>query len=194
MFQSDEENGEGVEHMKEKAVFFATKGLVGNESLHLDPTSPLLTSEEWKALRLLTLAGYTIVLFTTKNIPHYAPCRNHEWSVPYDGARNQPLSQHPNEVSKQVTTLLEATAKLRVDLSGSWMVGDRLDSIEVGRLVGCSTIFVANGSESRWDMTAMRWPHLIAGDLWETACLIVTSDGSSVEGLSSHLEDDMDSI
>ncbi len=194
MFQSDGENGEGVEHMKQKAVFFATKGLVGNESLHLDPTSPLLTSEEWKALRLLTLAGYTIVLFTTKNIPHYAPCRNHEWSVPYDGARNQPLSQHPNEVSKQVTTLLEATAKLRVDLSGSWMVGDRLDSIEVGRLVGCSTIFVANGSESRWDMTAMRWPHLIAGDLWETACLIVTSDGSSVEGLSSHLEDDMDSI
>ena len=138
--------------------------------------------------------GITIVLFTTKNIPHYAPCRNLEWSVPYDGARNQPLSQHPNEVSKQVTTLLEATAKLRVDLSGSWMVGDRLDSIEVGRLVGCSTIFVANGSESRWDMTAMRWPHLIAGDLWETACLIVTSDGSSVEGLSSHLEDDMDSI
>ena len=150
MFQSDEENGEGVEHMKEKAVFFATKGLVGNESLHLDPTSPLLTSEEWKALRLLTLAGYTIVLFTTKNIPHYAPCRNHEWSVPYDGARNQPLSQHPNEVSKQVTTLLEATAKLRVDLSGSWMVGDRLDSIEVETASGVQHNFC--GQRKRIEM------------------------------------------
>ena len=180
--------------MKEKAVFFATKALAGNESLPLDPTSPLLTSEEWKALRLLTLAGYTIVLFTAKNIPHYAPCRNNERSVHYDGVRSQPLSQHPTDVSRQVTTLLEATAKLQVDLSESWMVGDRLDSIEVGRLVGCNTILLTNGSESRWEMTAMRWPHLIAGDLWETASLIVTSDGSSVEGLSSHIEDDLDSI
>ncbi len=194
MFQSDEDSGEGSEHMKEKAVFFATHGLVGNGSPQLDPTSPLLTSEEWKALRLLTLAGYTIVLFTTENIPHYAPCRNNEWSDQHDRATSHLLPPQPTTVGKQVTTLLEATAKLQVDLSGSWMVGDRLDNIEVGRLVGCSTILVTNGRESRWEMTAMRWPHLIAGDVWETACLIVTSDGSSVEGLSSLIEDDMDSM
>jgi phosphoglycolate phosphatase-like HAD superfamily hydrolase len=182
--------------MNEKAVFLATKGLMGDESLHAAPQSPSFTPEEWKALRLLTLAGYTIVLFTARTIPQYAPDTSNEWSSRHHeySDRCQPVSQHPTEVSKQVTTLLEATAKLQVDLPGSWIVGDRLDTIEVGRLVGCSTIFVTDGSESGWEMTATRWPDLIAGDLWETACLIVISDGSSVEGLSSHMEDDLDSL
>lgn len=180
--------------MKEKAVFFATKGMVGSEGLYADPPSPPLSSEEWKALRLLTLAGYTIVLFTTDTAPVYAECRTKQVSSGYEAATSHSLSQHSVDLSKQVTALLQATATLQIDLSGSWMVGDRLDSIEVGRLVGCNTVLVTDGSEAGWEMTAMRWPHLIAGDIWETACLIVTSDGSSIEGLSSSIDDeDMDS-
>ena len=67
--------------------------------------------------------GYTIVLFTTKNIPHYAPCQTMSGASLTMGLGVQPLSQHPNEVSKQVTTLLEATATLRVDLQDlGWSV------------------------------------------------------------------------
>ena len=51
--------------------------------------------------------------------------------------------------------------------------------------MGCKTVLLTDGNETDWDMTAMRWPDLIAGDLWEIACLIVMSDGSSVEGLSA---------
>ena len=179
--------------MKEKAVFFATKWMVGSEGLFANPPSPPLRSEEWKALRLLTLAGYTIVLFTTDTAPAYAECRTKQVGSDSEAARTHSVSQHSVDLSKQVTALLQATATLQIDLSGSWMVGDRLDSIEVGRLVGCNTVFVIDGSEAGWEMTAMRWPHLIAGDIWETACLIVTNAGCSVEGLSSSIEEDMDS-
>ena len=94
--------------------------------------------------------------------------------------------------TKQVTPLLQATATLQIDLDHSWLVADRLDSIEVGRVVGCQTVLLADGSETEWEMTAMRWPDLIAGDMWEIACLIVMSDGSSVEGLSAGLDENDD--
>jgi hypothetical protein len=41
-----------------------------------------------------------------------------------------------------------------------------------------------------WEMTAMRWPDLLAGDMWEIACLIVMSDGVSVESLSEDADRD----
>ena len=50
--------------MKEKAVFFPHEEDGGERGLS-DPPSPTISSDEWKALRLLTLAGYTIVLFTS---------------------------------------------------------------------------------------------------------------------------------
>ena len=76
--------------------------------------------------------------------------------------------------------LLDATAALHIDLACSWLVGDRLDNIEVGCLLGCNTILCLNGSETDWDMTPMRWPDLIACDLWEIACLIVNTGSMSV--------------
>ena len=61
--------------------------------------------------------------------------------------------------------LLDATAALHIDLACSWLVGDRLDNIEVGCLLKCNTILYLNGSETDWDMTAMRWPHFIIRDI-----------------------------
>ena len=88
--------------------------------------------------------------------------------------------------------LLDATAALHIDLACSWLVGDRLDNIEVGCLLGCNTILCLNGSETDWDMTAMRWPHLIARDIWETACLIVNAGGTFVASVSDEESDQDD--
>ena len=177
--------------MNDKAVFFATMGMVGSKDCGAEsPSSPALNSEEWKALRLLTLAGYTIVLFTSDRAPVYAECQEAQriggtvtWPAGSPGRRRE-------HVSKQVTPLLQATEKLNLDLNQSWMVGDRLDSIEAGRLVGCKTVLLTDGNETEWDMSAMRWPDMIAGDLWEIACLIVMSDGSSVQGLTMGIDDE----
>jgi hypothetical protein len=179
--------------MREKAIFFATMGMVGWGDQSADPSSATISSEEWKALRLLTLAGYTIVIFTPDRSAVYAECRE----MPETGERvprptRALAGRQEEDLTKQVTPLLQATATLQIDLDHSWLVADRLDSIEVGRVVGCQTVLLADGSETEWEMTAMRWPDLIAGDMWEIACLIVMSDGSSVEGLSAGLDEDDD--
>ncbi len=176
--------------MKGKAVFFATNGMVGNDGPCAGLPLATITSEEWKALRLLTLAGYTIVLFTPDTAAAYAECRDGQRTSCPDAQPIRPISRHPYDLSKQVTPLLQATATLQIDLANSWMVGDRLDSIEVGRLVGCKTVLLTDGSETTWEMTVMRWPDLIAGDIWEVACLIVMSDGSYVDGLSPNVDYD----
>lgn len=176
--------------MKEKAVFFATRNMAEWGEPGADPPSATLRAEEWRALRLLTLAGYTIVLFTPDRSAVYASGQGLSESGGEPLRLGGSMAGHQQDLSRQITPLLQATATLQIDLNQSWMVGDRLDSIEVGRLVGCKTLLLADGSEKDWEMTAMRWPDLLAGDLWELSCLIVMSDGSSVEGLSSGLDVD----
>ena len=178
--------------MREKAIFFATRGMVGWRDPSADLSSATISSEEWKALRLLTLAGYTIVLFTPDRSAVYAECRGAPGTGDGTSRPIRSLPKHQADLTKQVTPLLQATATLQIDLDHSWLVADRLDSIEVGRMVGCQTVLLTDGSETEWEMTAMRWPDLIAGDIWEIACLIVMSDGSSVEGLSAGLDEDDD--
>ena len=173
--------------MKAKAVFFATRGMLRSDDLTADFSSANINLEEWKALRLLTLAGYTIVLFTPESAAVYAECLDVPRTCRGDVPPPRFVSRY---LSKQVTPLLHASTSLQIDLADSWMVGDRLDSIEVGRLVGCKTMLLTDGNETEWEMTAMRWPDMIAGDIWEIACLIVMSDGSSVEGLSASMDDD----
>ena len=138
--------------MTDKAVFFATSGMLRGDDLASDFSTASLNVEEWKALRLLTLAGYTIVLFTQERAAVYAECQEGEWTGA--GQRRPPglLSRPP---SRQITPLLQASASLQIDLGSSWVVGDSLDNIEVGRLVGCKTIFLT-GYETEWEMTVMR--------------------------------------
>jgi len=85
--------------------------------------------------------------------------------------------------------LLDATEAWRIDLSRSWLVGDRLDNIEVGRCLGCSTILGLTGSETDRDMTSMRWPDLIARNISQTACLILHAAETSVPDEESDQDD-----
>lgn len=177
---------QGREEMQDKAVFFATSSM-----LHCDDStedfSATINVEEWKALRLLTLAGYTIVLFTPERATVYAECHEPHWTC---GIEVRAPRQIPRNPTMKVAPLLQASASLEINLTESWIVGDILDTIEVGRMAGCKTMLWTGGHETEWDMTVMRWPDLIAGDMWEIACLIVMSDGSSIEGLSASLDED----
>ncbi|GMV50570.1 MAG: hypothetical protein NBKEAIPA_02501 [Nitrospirae bacterium] len=138
--------------MTERAVFFATTGLV-ESAASVSASAATLTSDDWKALRLLALSGYTIVLFTDDQV-----------GARFAGAK----------------ALRHAAEKLQIDLAQSWLVGDLLNSIEVGRGVGCKTVLLTDGREQAWDMTAQRWPDLIGRDVLEIACLIVRCDTSLV--------------
>ncbi|HRC24937.1 MAG TPA: HAD hydrolase-like protein [Nitrospira sp.] len=173
--------------MREKAVFVVAREMVGRQGMYSRPASATAGEAERRAYRLLTLAGFTIVIFTADALAVCAEC--HEGNSTCDAVR---YSTRPTPLSKQIMPLLDATAALHIDLACSWLVGDRLDNIEVGCLLGCNTILCLNGSETDWDMTAMRWPHFIVRDIWETACLIVNAGGTFVASVSDEESDQDD--
>ena len=173
--------------MREKAVFVVTKEMVGRDGMYSRAASATAGEAERRAYRLLTLAGFTMVLFTSDSLAVYA--ERHEGTGTCEAVVRR---SKPAPFSRRIVPLLDATAALHIDLGRSWLVGDRLDNIEVGRLLGCNTILCLSGSETVWDMTAMRWPDLIAGDIWETACLIVHAGRASVASVSDEESDQDD--
>ena len=173
--------------MRDKAVFVVAREMAGSGGMYSRAASATAGETERRAYRLLTLAGFTIVIFTSDALSVYA--EGDEGNRTCDDVCH---STRPAPLSRQIMPFLDATAALHIDLACSWLVGDRLDNIEVGRLLGCNTILCLNGSETDWDMTSMRWPHLIAGDIWETACLIVNAGRASVASVSDEESDQDD--
>lgn len=51
--------------MREKAVFVVAREMVGRQGMYSRPASVTAGEAERRAYRLLTLAGFTIVLFTS---------------------------------------------------------------------------------------------------------------------------------
>ena len=67
--------------------------------------------------------------------------------------------------------LLEAAERFDINLSASFMVGDRWRDVEAGRRAGCRTIFIDHGySEPRPDPLA----DYVAADLPEAAAWILS--------------------
>ena len=93
---------------------------------------------------------------------------------------HHPRAAHPCACRKpQPGLLLQAAARLNIDLARSWMVGDILDDIEAGRRAGCRSILVDNGNESEWRQGAWRIPHHIVPGLEQAARLIAGQPGTA---------------
>lgn len=176
--------------MKGKGVFLATTSLAIQDEGCADVARTTISATEWDAFRLLGRAGYTIVLLTPERTAVYAEPQIGQRGGHVGLQMTLASTYRRRDLNNRSAPLFQATAALDIDLEQSWTVSDRLDTIEVGRMVGCKTVFLTNGSETGWEMTAMRWPDLIAGDMWEIACLIVLSDGAYVERLTEEHDSD----
>jgi len=65
--------------------------------------------------------------------------------------------------------LLRAAAEFGIDLSSSWMVGDRWRDIAAGRAAGCRTIFI----DYAYDEARPQQPHHCVASLAEAAQIIL---------------------
>ncbi|MEY4168415.1 MAG: hypothetical protein RIR52_2239 [Acidobacteriota bacterium] len=72
--------------------------------------------------------------------------------------------------------LLEAAHRFGVDLSASYMVGDRWRDIEAGRRAGCTSILIDLGYDEPWPVAPAE--HVV-GSLMDAALLILSTIGSS---------------
>ncbi len=71
--------------------------------------------------------------------------------------------------------LLDAAARLGLDLTRSWMVGDRWGDIDAGHAAGCRTIFLDRGYTE-----ALRTkPHFTARSLLDAAGMILAQDAKA---------------
>ena len=75
--------------------------------------------------------------------------------------------------------LLKAASMLAIDLSHSWMVGDRASDIAAGRAAGCQTVLVQSGRHldppivGAEDLGERGAPHQVAENLLQASQLIV---------------------
>src|SRR5690606_28252502 len=87
---------------------------------------------------------------------------------------NTRRAARPCRCRKPAPGLLHRAAKRwHIDLSSSWLVGDILDDVEAGRRAGCSTVLIANGNETEWQLTPERRPDWYARNLWQAARVIL---------------------
>jgi len=73
--------------------------------------------------------------------------------------------------------LLQAAAEWHLDLTASFMVGDRPLDILAGQAAGCRTVLVETGPPGAWDDGAGAVPDFRAPDLYEAARWIVSVAG-----------------
>ena len=71
--------------------------------------------------------------------------------------------------------LLDAAKVLNIDLSRSYMIGDRWRDIDAGHAAGCVTIFIARGYTEKLHQT----PHYQTSNLLEAANLVLSHGRST---------------
>lgn len=83
--------------------------------------------------------------------------------------------------------ILRAVADFNIDLSQSWMIGDRYSDVEMARNAGVHSAFLLSGyGRGEWEHQRETWklqPDLVAEDLTEAVNKIVA--GEAMKGVSS---------
>lgn len=196
-----------------KAVFLDKDGtLVTNVPYNVDPARVELTFGAARALRRLADAGFALIVVSNQPgiaegrfergaldaverriqallaeagvaIDDFYYCPHLPVATSAAGAPTR-RAPRPCRCRKPAPGLLHRAAKRwRVDLARSWLVGDILDDVEAGRRAGCSTVLIANGNETEWQLTPERRPDWYARNLWQAARVITQDGATDAEGL-----------
>lgn len=70
----------------------------------------------------------------------------------------------------------QAVKDHKIDISSSWMIGDSVIDIELGRKVGCKTIFIGNKKCYIW-VEMKKEPDYVASSLYKASTMIKEHDG-----------------
>jgi D,D-heptose 1,7-bisphosphate phosphatase len=189
-----------------RAVFFDKDGtLVEDDPPNIDTAHVRFYPDVFEAMRLLTEAGYDLVIVTNQSAVAQGGCNEADVRGMHTYVKHRladegvslagfyycphqadaPVIPYavPCECRKpQPGLLLQASRELRLDLAQSWMVGDILHDVEAGRWAGCRTVLLDNGHETEWHLTEVRWPDHIAPTLLKAAQLIVLSGERRTSG------------
>jgi D-glycero-D-manno-heptose 1,7-bisphosphate phosphatase len=171
-----------------RAVFLDRDGVINAVQLRGGKPYPPQALEEFyllpgvvEACELLSKAGFLLVVATnqpdvgrgTQDIEvvesmHRVMCEKlpiNRVEVCYDGGEQFSAYRKP-----QPGMLLRAASELEIELSRSYMVGDRWRDIDCGYAAGCTTIFIDYG----YNEALRRRPDFVVPDLLTAASLIMS--------------------
>lgn len=173
-----------------KAVFIDKDGtLINNVPYNADPSLVSLQEGAALSLQLLQANGYMLVvasnqsgvgrgLFSEAALMEVSNKIRQLLPVQLDGFFYCPHLPEDHCVCRKPRPglLLQAAALLNIDLHASWMIGDILHDVEAGNRAGCRTVLLNNGGETEWEVTELRKPDYIAGDLLDAAAFIIANE------------------
>lgn len=183
--------------MSIQAVFIDKDGtLIEDVPYNVDPERIQLTRGAIEGLRLISKAGYQLIVITNQSgvargyFPESALVAVEErvrqmlaeFGIPLAGFYYCP--HHPDGVVQGLAIacccrkpepglLLRSATDRGIDLAQSWFIGDILNDVEAGRRAGCKTLLIDNGNETEWQLSPERTPHYVVADLAEAAQVIM---------------------
>ena len=151
-----------------KAVFLDRDGTINLEKEYLyKPEEFEFTPGAAEGIRMLNQAGYLVVVVTNQsgvargyydeedvrrlhghidNLLQLEGAWIDAWYFcPHHTAGREPYNQQCTCRKPLPGMLHKAAEDFRIDLSRSWMVGDKIADVEAGMSAGCSTILVLTG-------------------------------------------------
>jgi D-glycero-D-manno-heptose 1,7-bisphosphate phosphatase len=178
---------------KRAAIFLDRDGVIIEERGYISkPEQLCLLPGAAEVTALLNRAGWPVVIVTNQSgiarglltpsalerihdrLQHLLGCYGarvdgiyvcpHHPEAEIDSYRQQCFCRKP-----QPGLLLQAAEELHIDLSQSWMIGDRVSDLQAGAAAGCRTVLVRTGYGSQVDTIALDRSalrlELIAADL-----------------------------
>jgi D-glycero-D-manno-heptose 1,7-bisphosphate phosphatase len=178
---------------KRAAIFLDRDGVIIEERGYISkPEQLCLLPGAAEVIALLNRAGWPVVIVTNQSgiarglltpsalerihdrLQHLLGCYGarvdgiyvcpHHPEAEIDSYRQQCFCRKP-----QPGLLLQAAEELHIDLSQSWMIGDRVSDLQAGAAAGCRTVLVRTGYGSQVDTIALDRSalrlELIAADL-----------------------------
>ncbi len=193
--------------MKRRAVFMDRDGTISEEIGYVNhPARYRVFPYASEAVRLLNQSDYLAILVTnqagvargyfTEDVIKAVHARLEqeleEGGAHLDAifycAHHPSIGEHPYrfdcDCRKPKPGLVTRAAEhFDIDLTKSWMIGDRYSDIELARNAGLRAAFVLSGyGLGEWEYQRGAWktePDLVAKDLLEAVQLIVKKEGSS---------------
>ncbi len=189
------------------AVFLDRDGvLIEDVDLLVSPAQVRLINGAAEAVKVLRGSGRLVVVVSNQTVVARGLVTEEDVQAVHDHIQRLLLTEggetvdafyfcphHPNATLPQYRVacdcrkprpglLLQAAAERGIDLSRSWMIGDRITDIIAGRNAGCRAILVHSGRhlnvpiESPDPIDVVTRPDLVCRDMLEAAPMIVGED------------------
>ena len=186
--------------MKQRAVFIDRDGTISEEVGYINhpsrfrvfpysaPAIKLLNDAGWLAVVITNQAGVargyfseSMIQLVHENLQQELASLNARLDGIYYCAHHPSVGEPPYRVDcdcrKPKPGLVNRAAEeMNIDLSASWMIGDRYGDIEMARNAGVRSAFVLSGyGRGEWEHQRKDWkeqPDLIAENLLEAVAMI----------------------